>query len=238
MIDATSLSSRVQSAASWSKRPPSSCCRWRSPDASLLRKPAWLPIPPSRRRAMPGMAPVKIPIARALPHNRRGLLPAPSAAGRRLSFSPIQRNGGRRRKAPRPNRTPESTAPWSFAGDACASSLKPKIQGWPERLIEGECTGPPGELAGLAKSTISAAGDHDIPNVLATCGRVRAHVISGGREPKSQRAHLRISPLRQSPSVSTWQGWSQPPRSGELASGRISHGGIGTRQQGQEPFRA
>lgn len=178
MIDATSLSSCVQSAASWSKRPPYSCFRWRSPDVSLLRKPAWLPIPPSRRRAMPGMAPVKIPIARALPHNRRGLLPAPSAAGRRLSFSPIQRNGGRRRKALRPNRTPELIAPWSFAGDACASSLKPKIQGWPERLIEGECTGPPGELADLAKSTISAAGDHDIPKCL------------GDLRPRSGACHL------------------------------------------------
>ncbi|MGY4351843.1 hypothetical protein ACVWXM_008336 [Bradyrhizobium sp. GM7.3] len=69
MIGATSFSSRVKSAASWSKRPPSSCYRWRLPDVPWAHKRTSPPIPPSSPRAMPGTAPAKIPITRALLQN-------------------------------------------------------------------------------------------------------------------------------------------------------------------------
>lgn len=50
MIGATSFSSRVKSAASWSKRPPSSCYRWRLPDVPWAHKRTSPPIPPSSPR--------------------------------------------------------------------------------------------------------------------------------------------------------------------------------------------
>jgi hypothetical protein len=60
MIGATFVSSRVQSAASWSKRPPSFCCRWRSPDVQWPRRRIWHRTHPSSLRASRGMVLARI----------------------------------------------------------------------------------------------------------------------------------------------------------------------------------
>lgn len=123
MIGAPSLSCRVQSAASWSKRPPSSCCRWRLPDAPWLRRRDWPRIPHSRLRATPGMAPVRIPT---------GCIPPPGHHAQRVPLP--GRSGTTRRTTP--IRTLESTGRWSSAKAVSANSLSRKTLGWPEQRIE------------------------------------------------------------------------------------------------------
>jgi hypothetical protein len=161
MIGATSLSSRVKSAASGSKRPPSSCYRWRLPDVPWARKRTSPPIPPSSLRAMPGTAPAKIPITRALLQNQHAR-PDRSATDRKPGFSPIRRNGGRRRMASRLNGTPRSTVPSSSARDACARRRSRKIPGSPRRPIEASgLSGPDG---GAAPSSREAAESYNAPS--------------------------------------------------------------------------
>jgi hypothetical protein len=162
MIGATFVSSRVQSAASWSKRPPSSCCRWRLPDVPWARKLISPPIPPSSLRAMPGTAPAKIPITRALAQNQHGPSPDPSATGRKPGFSPIRRNGGRRRTESRRNRTPGSTVPSSSARDACARRRSRRIPGSPRRPIEASGLSEPD--GGAAPSSREAAESYNAPS--------------------------------------------------------------------------
>ncbi len=117
MIGATFISCRVQSAPPWSKRPPSSCCRWRSPDAPWARKRISRPIQSSSLRAVPGMAPARIPIS-----PRVGLACTARCRGSRAAnrlqagLALIRRNGGRRRTASRPSRTPGSIAPGHLPG--------------------------------------------------------------------------------------------------------------------------
>ena len=89
MIGATSLSSRVKSAASWSNRPPSSCYRWRLPGVPSAHKRTSPPIPPSSLLAMPGTAPARIPMTRAPARQSARTSPDPSATDRKPGLDPL-----------------------------------------------------------------------------------------------------------------------------------------------------
>jgi hypothetical protein len=223
MIGATSLSSRVQSAASWSKRPPSSCYRWRLPDVPRAHKRTSPPIPPSSPRAMPGTAPAKIPITRALLQNQRAR-PDPSATGRKPGFSPIQRNGGRRRTASRLNGTPGSTVPSSSARDACGRSRSRRIPGSPRRPIEA--SGRSGLGRDPTPALREAAGGYNAPSFRNDSFAVGKPGINSRL---SGTRSFRISPLRQPLLLAPWQGPVEAPRSeaSSMSEGFL-HGAVGT----------
>ena len=123
MIGATFVSSRVQSAASWSKRPPSSCCRWRLPDVPSRRKPVLPPIQPSGPHDTPGMAPAaRIPTIRSERQKpRRPREPQPG---------PCQP-----RTASIRTRTRSSASGWSSATAVC-TRRRLKTRDWPRPPIK------------------------------------------------------------------------------------------------------
>jgi hypothetical protein len=207
MIGATSLSSRVKSAASWSKRPPSSCYRWRLPDVPWARKRTSPPIPPSSPRAMPGTAPAKIPITRALLQNQHAR-PDRSATDRKPGFSPIRRNGGRRRMASRLNGTPRSTVPSSSARDACARRRSRKIPGSLRRPIEASGRSGPG--GNPAPSSREATESYNAASFLSSCA-VGKPGFNSSAVPKLAIAP-RLSPSRARRAAQ--HGSSSPSRSG------------------------
>lgn len=182
MIGATCISSRVQSAASWSKCPPFSCCRWRSPDVPWRRKRIWLPIPHSSLRAMPGMAP-----AVRTPTSRSELQKARSPHDLQPDRFPL-------RTASIRIRTRSSDSGWLSARDACVRR-KPKTRDWPRPPTELGARSRRASPRGLAQDQRSLI---EASPVAANIGarKNRASIVSFSHKCHCDKTGMRLCVLR------------------------------------------